>query len=100
MSGTGKRREKASMGESMSRPTSPDEDCYGKQLLSKDSLPEWSKGVDSSSTSASCVGSNPTAVILLFSSARHQKVSGILGRVPVTIANFFELPIERWLCAQ
>ena len=29
------------------------------------SLPEWSKGVDSSSTSASCVGSNPTAVILL-----------------------------------
>ena len=30
----------------------------------KDSLPEWSKGVDSSSTSASCVGSNPTAVIL------------------------------------
>ena len=31
----------------------------------KDSLPEWSKGVDSSSTSASCVGSNPTAVIVL-----------------------------------
>ena len=29
-----------------------------------DSLPEWSKGVDSSSTSASCVGSNPTAVTL------------------------------------
>ena len=29
----------------------------------KDSLPEWSKGVDSSSTSASCVGSNPTGVI-------------------------------------
>ena len=27
-----------------------------------DSLPEWSKGVDSSSTSASCVGSNPTGV--------------------------------------
>ena len=27
-----------------------------------DSLPEWSKGVDSSSTSESCVGSNPTAV--------------------------------------
>ena len=25
-------------------------------------LPEWSKGVDSSSTSASCVGSNPTGV--------------------------------------
>ena len=27
-----------------------------------DTLPEWSKGVDSSSTSASCVGSNPTGV--------------------------------------
>lgn len=33
---------------------------------SSDTLPEWSKGVDSSSTSASCVGSNPTGVILLF----------------------------------
>ena len=31
----------------------------------EDSLPEWSKGVDSSSTSASCVGSNPTAVNLV-----------------------------------
>ena len=30
--------------------------------LSGDTLPEWSKGVDSSSTSASCVGSNPTGV--------------------------------------
>ena len=29
----------------------------------QDSLPEWSKGVDSSSTSESCVGSNPTAVM-------------------------------------
>ena len=29
-----------------------------------DTLPEWSKGVDSSSTSASSVGSNPTGVIL------------------------------------
>ena len=27
-----------------------------------DTLPEWSKGVDSSSSSASCVGSNPTGV--------------------------------------
>ena len=34
-----------------------------KQQL-KDTLPEWSKGVDSSSTSASCVGSNPTGVII------------------------------------
>ena len=31
--------------------------------MSMDTLPEWSKGVDSSSTSASCVGSNPTGVI-------------------------------------
>ena len=31
---------------------------------SSDSLPEWSKGVDSSSSSVNCVGSNPTAVIL------------------------------------
>ena len=29
----------------------------------QDTLPEWSKGVDSSSTSVSCVGSNPTGVI-------------------------------------
>ena len=33
-----------------------------KHMPCQDSLPEWSKGVDSSSTSASCVGSNPTAV--------------------------------------
>ena len=30
--------------------------------IDSDSLPEWSKGVDSSSTSESCVGSNPTGV--------------------------------------
>ena len=36
----------------------------------KDSLPEWSKGVDSSSTSASSVGSNPTGVIILSSGFR------------------------------
>ena len=34
-----------------------------RRIMYSDSLPEWSKGVDSSSTSASCVGSNPTAVI-------------------------------------
>ena len=33
------------------------------RLLEKDTLPEWSKGVDSSSTSASCVSPNPTGVI-------------------------------------
>ena len=37
--------------------------CFCTAGHSNDSLPEWSKGVDSSSTSASCVGSNPTAVI-------------------------------------
>ena len=36
----------------------------GAFLCCQDTLPEWSKGVDSSSTSASCVGSNPTGVIL------------------------------------
>ena len=32
----------------------------------QDSLPEWSEGVDSSSTNASCVGSNATGVIQHF----------------------------------
>ena len=35
------------------------------KVMPPDTLPEWSKGVDSSSTSASCVGSNPTGVTLL-----------------------------------
>ena len=35
--------------------------------LQQDTLPEWSKGVNSSSTSASCVGSNPTGVSELLS---------------------------------
>ena len=39
-------------------------ECCARNQCLHDSLPEWSKGVDSSSTSASCVGSNPTAVIL------------------------------------
>ena len=38
----------------------------GSMGTQQDSLPEWSKGVNSSSTSASCVGSNPTAVIFHF----------------------------------
>ena len=37
-----------------------------KQNHTSDSLPEWSKGVDSSSTGASCVGSNPIAVMFYF----------------------------------
>ena len=32
-------------------------------LNSQDSLPGWSKGVDSKSTSASCVGANPFALL-------------------------------------
>ena len=39
--------------------------CFTMLLQVRDSLPEWSRVVDSSSTSASCVGSNPTAVMLL-----------------------------------
>ena len=35
--------------------------AFDQTARAQDSLPEWSKGVDSSSTSASCVGSNPTA---------------------------------------
>ena len=52
-----------------------------------DSLPEWSKGVDSSSTSASCVGSNPTAVrpawgmqLHASPSSKHMRTSGRMGR--------------------
>ena len=52
---------------SASGPTSFDKKGSSRTKLQgepscQDSLPEWSKGVDSSSTSASCVGSNPTAV--------------------------------------
>ena len=43
------------------------------RLAAQDSLPEWSKGVDSSSTSESCVGSNPTAVILDPSARMHAR---------------------------
>ena len=44
-------------------------------------MPEWSKGVDSSSTSASCVGSNPTGVICLLSvRCRRQRPSLTQGR--------------------
>ena len=43
-------------------------------FVDSDSLPEWSKGVDSSSTSASCVGSNPTAVILFSILARQLRL--------------------------
>ena len=35
----------------------------GAAVQGQDTLPEWSKGADSSSTSASCVGSNPTDVM-------------------------------------
>ena len=39
---------------------------HAAEQARQDTLPEWSKGVDSSSTSASCVGSNPTAVKTFF----------------------------------
>ncbi len=35
----------------------------GAAVQGQETLPEWSKGADSSSTSASCVGSNPTDVM-------------------------------------
>ena len=45
------------------RTPSPMERCVVMaKHRSMDSLPEWSKGVDSSSTGANLVGSNPTAV--------------------------------------
>ena len=49
--------------------------CVGLRADSvpRDTLPEWSKGVDSSSTSASCVGSNPTGVTV---SAVGPQISG------------------------
>ena len=55
--------------------------------VTKDTLPEWPKGVDSSSTSAICVGSNPTAVRQAWGmqlhasrSCKHMRTSGRMGR--------------------
>ena len=45
-----------------------------------DTLPEWSKGVDSSSTSASCVGSNPTGVSGLHAGRGRVSWGHLLGR--------------------
>ncbi len=56
---TARRRPKESM-QARDQPTSQTTSTAG----GRDTLPEWSKGVDSSSTSASCVGSNPTGVIV------------------------------------
>ena len=42
---------------------------------SQDSLPEWSKGVDASSTSVSCVGSNPTGV-MSFGTVQRESLCG------------------------
>ena len=61
----------------------------------RDTLPEWSKGVDSSSTSASCVGSNPTAVI----SIRIRRVSlsmwrGPWGRAQVALRESIGMRLE------
>ena len=57
----------------------------------KDSLPEWSKGVDSSSTSASCVGSNPTAVIF-----RCRSLAKVQTTYSVTLTTFsMTRPVSR-----
>ena len=54
-------------------------------------MPEWSKGVDSSSTSASCVGSNPTAVIF-----RCRSLAKVKAIYPVTLTTFFMTrPVSR-----
>ena len=63
-----------------------------------DSLPEWSKGVDSSSTSASCVGSNPTAVST-FSCASCWSIDpcffGLMSRRVLTVCSTTRLkPID------
>ena len=53
----------------------------------KDTLPEWSKGVDSSSTSASCVGSNPTGVISHFTAtSRSAPPKGVHCRLHPSLA--------------
>ena len=57
---TARRRPKESV-QARDQPTSQTTSTAG----GRDTLPEWSKGVDSSSTSASCVGSNPTGVFVI-----------------------------------
>ena len=57
---------------------------------SSDSLPEWSKGVDSSSTSVNCVGSNPTAVILSLA------FCDVLHVYAFTFLILRAMPTDRW----
>jgi hypothetical protein len=48
----------------------------------QDTLPEWSEGVDSSSTSAGCMGSNPTGVIFHATSIkRTEKMTSLYLRI-------------------
>ena len=57
---------------------------------SSDSLPEWSKGVDSSSISVNCVGSNPTAVILSLA------FCDVLHVYAFTFLILRAMPTDRW----
>ena len=57
---------------------------------SSDSLPQWSKGVDSSSTSVNCVGSNPTAVILSLA------FCDVLHVYAFTFLILRAMPTDRW----
>ena len=66
----------------------------------QDSLPEWSKGVDSSSTSASCVGSNPTAVIfslqrLTRANARQRSFGVLLSAGTASLAQLAEHALRK-----
>ena len=65
----------------------------------RDSLPEWSKGVDSSSTSASCVGSNPTAVIspayIIFQAFHCGPVQLVLPTQPFSFSPFLSSLLRR-----
>ena len=73
---------------------------------SKDSLPEWSKGVGSSSTSASCAGSNPTTVtyfvFLLASSCGNPIAYGCSepNGNKMTAVGFEPTPLRTGACSQ
>ena len=66
----------------------------------KDTLPEWSKGVDSSSTSASCVGSNPTGVIFLFLFRVRVYTKRSLVCMRAVLLSIFKLTLLAWVCLQ
>ena len=67
--------------------------------MAVDTLPEWSKGVDSSSTSANCVGSNPTAVIspayIIFQAFHCGPVQLVLPTQPFSFSPFLSSLLRR-----